>query len=307
MVEGPDAASPLADPAAGAPLPPPTSPGSTGELFGNKPATLLTLNDAFETGFRIVTKWSFIFPVMVVSVLVNAVVEAVAPRLLPSLANLQGLSPAEVERLITGGLALFGITLVGSFLASVYAWVWAVAATSGPLPTTEGVLRTAARRLPGILGTGAVVVLFSITILIPTAAAVAIGATVNAGLAILLGIAIGVIWVWLWGRISMAIWLAAEGHPVGASLRDSWRMTKGRLLLVLGWSFLYGIVAGLITGLLGAVLGLLPYTGGGVAQAISIGITTGAGVTLFRRVQAAAAASGEARPTASAPTGQVAG
>jgi hypothetical protein len=86
----------------------------------------------------------------------------------------------------------------------------------------------------------------------------------------------------------MALWLAAEGASIAGSIAGSWRITKGQLLRILGWSFLFGILAGLITSVLGAVLGILPYTGGGVAQGIGVAITTGAGVTLFRRVQASA-------------------
>ena len=104
---------------------------------------------------------------MVVSVLVNAAAEVAVAPLLPSILNFNRLSPAELERLIVGGLLVFGITVVGGFVGSVYAGVWAVVATAGPIPTTNDVLRLAARRLLAIVGTGIVVVLISLAVVLP--------------------------------------------------------------------------------------------------------------------------------------------
>jgi membrane-anchored glycerophosphoryl diester phosphodiesterase (GDPDase) len=107
-----------------------------------------------------------------------------------------------------------------------------------------------------------------------------------AGLAILLVIVALVVGVWLTARLTMAGWLAAEGRSIRESLRGSWRMSQGHVGRIVGWQIAFGLLFGLFAFVLGELLSVVPYVGSGVTEAISLALGYGAGVVLYRRVQA---------------------
>ena len=274
--------------------PPPASGPALGELFANRSAASLTLGDAFSTGFGLLGRVSFIVPVLILGVAVNAIAATLLQPFIDKVdlaATSPGsITPADISAVLSSILGAIALSIVGAILVNVYGQVWAVTASSGPVPTISTTIGLASRRWIGIVGVGLVVGVLTF--------ALSIGAFIVVGLAfalvgifgILAFLAALVLIVWVGSRLSMAGWLAAEGHSVSASINGSWAMTRGNLLRIIGWGLAYGIVFGLIGGVLGLLLGLVPYVGSGIAQSISLGLGYGAGITLYRRTQAAAAA-----------------
>jgi len=90
---------------------------------------------------------------------------------------------------------------------------------------------------------------------------------------------------WLGARLTFATWLAADGRAPIDAVRESWRMTHGQVLRVIGWRFAYGIVIALVSWALGLVLNQIAL-GAAINQAIALAIEFGATIALFRKVQA---------------------
>lgn len=279
----------------------PSAPGGghgggpgTGALFNNRPAASLTLGDAITTGFTIVSKPTFIVPMLVIGVVVHAVVSILFRPVLDSVApsstgDLTGLNTSALAGAVFGSLA---ISIIGGVLLNLYGQIWAVAASSGPLPTVNDVIGLMQARWLAIIATGVVVggislVMLIVLVIVVIAAFAAAGAL---GLLVLLAGIVGAAWVG--AKLSMAGWLAASGANVGDAINGSWRITQGNLLRIIGWGFAYGILFGIVAGILGAVLGLIPTIGPAIGQSIGSALGYGGGVTLFRRTQAAAAAMG---------------
>lgn len=278
-------------------LPPAVPPPVTGLFGGVQPANL-TLGNAIEAAFRALAKPAFIGPILVLSVVINAILEATVQ---PIIGQAMSVSPSgrptiEDMNAFLGALGVtFVVSLIGGIVVAVYGTVWAVTASVGSLPTIGQTVRLAGQRWPGVLGTGLVVGAM-------TLAAVAVGVVLLAVLsqvsaAVAFGVAIGlvVVFVYFVARLYMASWLAADGLGVGASIRTSWRITEGQVLRIVGWTFIYGLLFALIAGALGVVLGSVPYVGTGISQGITLALGYGAGVALYRRTQAGA------MPPAAAP------
>ena len=280
--------------------------GLTGELLGNKPAAALTLGDALSTGLSIVTKPTFIIPVLVIGIVVNAVVNvAFRPLLTSTVTTPNDLSGEQVAGLLSGVLASVLVGLIGGILLNLYGQIWAVEATSGPLPTTNRVIDLARARWIGVIGTGIVVAVISVVLVIGLFLVVGLVAAIAGPLAVLVGIAAFVLYAYVAARLSMAGWLAASGGDISESINSSWRITDRNVLRIVGWGLAYGIVFAVVSGVLGAVLSFVPILGPAVAQSIGAALGYGAGVTLFRRTQAAAmgASSATAAPPAPAVPG----
>ncbi|MBI3751699.1 MAG: hypothetical protein HY263_08625 [Chloroflexi bacterium] len=267
----------------------------TGALFNNRPAASLTLGDAITTGFTIVSKPTFIVPVLVIGLVVNAVVSLLFTPVLKAVtpastsADLTGFDVSAFAGAIIGSV-VFGI--VGGVLLNLYGQIWAVSASSGPLPATNDVVTLIQQRWIGIIATGLVVGAITVGLLL-VYVFVTILSFAAAGILGLLVMVAGLVGIaWVGAKLSMAGWLAAEGANVGDALNGSWRITQGNLLRIVGWGFAYGILFGIVSGVLGAVLGLIPILGPAIAQAIGSALGYGGGVTLYRRTQAAAAAMG---------------
>ncbi len=280
----PPVAEPLTGSASGAP---------TGALFGGRDRASLTLGDALSTGFSILAKPAFILPVLVVGVAVNAVLGALLRPFLstPTFTAGQAITAAEFQQFAGGILAAVVVGIIGGVLINLYGQVWAVAASSGPLPTIGETFALVGKRWVGVIGTGLTVAVIEIALLLLGLALVAvIGLAVSDRVGIVVALVLIVVYFWIALRLLMAGWLAADGNGVSASVNGSWRMTKGSLLRIAGWSIAFGLVFGIIGAILGVVLGLVPVIGTGIAQTIGVGLGYGAGVTLYRRTQAASTA-----------------
>jgi hypothetical protein len=282
--------------------------GVTGALFGNKPAALLTVGDALSTGLSIIQKPTFIVPVLVIGVVVHSVINLLLRPLMQSSVTVQNgdtLSGAQIGAIAGSLLVSVVVGIVGGVLLNLYAQIWAVEATAGPLPSTDSVVALARKRWLAIIGTGLVVAAISIALLVGLLIVVGVLAALLAVVGVLAFFVAIVVFAYVAARLSMAGWLAAAGGDVMESINGSWRITNHNLLRIIGWGLAYGIVFGIVGGVLGAVLGLVPIVGPAVATTIQAALGYGGGVTLFRRTQAAAmGGSGAAAPTAPpAPTG----
>ena len=279
---------------------PPPLGGGTGALFKNRAASSLTIGDAISTGFTVVAKPTFIIPVLILGVIVNVLVSLVFAPYLPAreAGQVPALSSQDAQRLIGALIGSVILSIVAGLIINIYGQVWAVAATSGPLPTIGDTFGLAGRRWISIIGAGLVVAVITIGLLVGLSILVGVVFAALGALGWLVLIAALVAYIWAAARLSMAGWLAAEGHPVMAAVNGSWAITRNNVLRIIGWSLAYGFVFGLIGVVLGIILGLVPYIGAGIAQSIGVALGYGGGVTLFRRTQAAAAAS--ATPSAMA-------
>jgi hypothetical protein len=261
-------------------------------LFGSVQPRDLTLGTAIEAAFRSLAKPAFIGPLLVISVLLNAILEL---TLTPLIARSISLSPdgrptiEDINAFVGGAALTFVVTIIGSTIAAVYGTVWAVAASIGPFPTIGETLRLAGRRWAGVLGASLLVGLIMIGVFAVGAVIVVLLAQTSAALAFGAGVALLIAFLWLAARLYMAPWLAADGVGAVASLRGSWRITEGVVLRVIGWTLAYGFLFALLAGALGLVLSRVPYVGNGVSQGLTLALGYAAGVTLYRRTQAGAA------------------
>jgi hypothetical protein len=282
--------------------PPPARPGEpVGELHGYRSPSSFTLGDAFSTGIGLIGKPTFIVPVLIIGVIVNAAIELAFGGLLRSGLNPSApLGGAQVGQLM-GSVAVslvFGV--LGGILINLYGQIWAVSATSGPMPQPGTVFGLAGRRWVGVIGVGIVVAVITILLTVGLVLITGILAAALGELAILVALAAIVVAIYVGSRLTMAGWLAADGLSISNSISGSWQITQGQVLRVIGWNLAYGIAFGILAGILGAILGIIPLIGAGIAQAIGTALGYGAGVTLYRRVQAAAS------PPAVAPAAPVA-
>src|SRR4051794_230758 len=270
------------------------APGpGTGELFNNRPAASLRLMDAITTGFTILGKPTFIGPVLVIGIIVNAIVRLVLAPVASTLAPAS--TTGDFSSFNSGAFAgtIFGsvtLAILGGVILNLYAQIWASAATSGPLPTFNQVIELLKTRWTAIIGTGLVVAAILIGLLIALVLVVTVGFVALGPLGLILMLAGLVGYAYVSARLSMAGWLAASGGGITESVNGSWRITERNLLRIIGWSLAYGFVFAIVTGILGAVLGLVPVVGPALTQTIGSALGYGAGVTLFRRTQAAAGA-----------------
>lgn len=286
--------------APGAP-PPPRTGEPVGALHNFRSPSTFTLGDAFSTGIGLVGKPTFIVPVLIIGVIINAAVELAFGNLLRG-----GLDPstaiggAQIQQLMTAVLVSIVFGIIGGILLNLYGQIWAVAATSGPLPQPGTVLGLAGQRWIGVIGVGIVVAVITVGLILGLVLVAGVVAVVLGDLAILVSLAGIVVAIYVGARLMMAGWLAAEGVSISNSISGSWQLTKGQILRIIGWNLAYGIAFGILAAILGAILGFVPLVGAGIAQAIGTALGYGAGVTLYRRVQAAAA------PPVEAPAAPVA-
>lgn len=275
----------------GAMPPPPEAPNPPDGLFGGVPPSKLTLGTAIEVAFRALGKPALVVPIMVIAVVVNAITELVLGPSMTQLQSLSNGSPPTVEELngLLGALAVgLLFSLIGGVIAAIYGTVWAVVASIGPLPTVSQTLALAARRWIGIVGASLLVGAITLGLLLLGAIIVAVLSQVSAAVGFGLGVALIIALIWFVARVYLTTWLAADGVAVMTSLRTSWRMTEGNVLRIVGWTFVYGLLFALVAAAAGVVLGRVPYVGQGVAQGLTLTLSYGAGVTLFRRTQASA-------------------
>jgi hypothetical protein len=292
------------------PSPEPQAPPQPGSgLFGTLRPDQLSLGTAIEAAFRSLAKPAYVLPILVITVVVNAVLEL---TLLPVLRDSLSVSPTgrptieDLDALLGAGSLSLAVSLIGSILAAVYGQVWAVAASVGPFPTLGETLALVRRRWLGVLGAGLLVGVMTLAVVLGGVVVLAVLSAVNRAIAF--GVAVGLVIVFIWfvARLYMAPWLAADGGSVMDSVRRSWRMTEGGVLRIVGWTFAYGLLFALLAAALGVVLGRVPYVGQGIGQGLSLALGYAAGVTLYRRTQASATPPAQASnvpPVTDAPMG----
>ena len=269
--------------------PPPREGEPIGALHNNRPPSTFTLGDAISTGFGLVAKPSFIVPVLAIGIVVNFVVElAFRPFVNSTINPSTGLGPQQISALMGPLLVSLLLGIVGGILVNLYGQIWAVEATSGPLPQPDRVLSLAGGRWVGVIGTGIAVAVIMIVLLFGMVILAGISAAALGNLSILVFLAIAVVAIWISARLSMAGWLAADGLSISNSINGSWRITQGNVLRIVGWGLAYGIVFAIVGMILTAILAFVPTIGPAIAQSLSIAFGYGAGVTLYRRTQAAA-------------------
>src|SRR4051812_23512009 len=278
------------------------APGpGTGALFNNRPAASLKLLDAITTGFTVLSKPSFIGPVLLLGLIVNVLVSLVftpVVRTVTPATSTTGVPAFDTGAAVGAAFGSITLAILGGVILNLYAQIWAAAASSGPLPTVGQVLELLKARWGGIIGTGLVVAGILIGLLIALVLVVGVSLAVLPPLGFLVLLAGVIGYAYVSSRLSMAGWLAASGGSVSESVNGSWRITEHNLLRIIGWSLAYGIVFAIVAGILGAILGLVPGVGPPVGQAIGWALGYGGGVTLFRRPRAAPAMAPAAPATA---------
>src|SRR3954451_4735965 len=146
------------------------APGpGTGELFNNRPAGSLKLMDAITTGFTMLTKPTFIGPVLLLGLIVNVLIGLVFTPVLGTLTP--AASASDLPSFDTGAAigAIFGsltLAILGGVVLNLYGQIWEAAASSGPLPTVNQVLDLLKARWISIIGTGLVVAAILIGLLV---------------------------------------------------------------------------------------------------------------------------------------------
>ena len=297
FAEGPDQGAapglpPHGDAAPGLP-PEPGAPASStphSALFGSVKPANLTLSNAIEAAFKALGKVSFIGPILVISVVINAIIELAIGDTLRSMTLTPGTRPtmADLNRILQAAGVSFIVTFLGGVLVSIYGQVWAVAASVGPFPTVGETFALAGRRWISILG--AVLLVSVVSFGLVALAVLLLVVIAGFSQAIAFGASVGLIIVFIYvaARFGMAAWLAADGQSAIASVQTSWRMTENQVLRIVGWSLAYGLLIALLAGALGALLRPLPLIGTGIAQGITLALGYAAAVTLYRRTQAGA-------------------
>lgn len=255
------------------PKPSKAPPDAATDFFRGVAPEDLGIGDAIAAGFRVLLKPIFLVPVLVLSVLITLTVAiALGPLLVPG----RPIGTADIEGRLSVIVSSTIVAVIGGLLATVYGQVWLVAATSGPEPSFGQALDVSVRRWLAILGSGLLTGALLVLAVVPAAA--------FGVLALLLSLPV---FVWLFCRLAMATWLAADGRGPVESVSGSWRMTEGQVMRVFGWRFAYGIVFGIVTYVLGIVFEAF-VLGVAVVQGIGLAMEFGAGVALYRKVAAAA-------------------
>jgi hypothetical protein len=280
---GPEPPAMAPEPAATPASAPPSS-----ALFGSVAPADLTLGTAIEVAFKALGKVAFLGPILVISIVINAILELALGDSLRSMGLTPGTRPTieDVNRILGAAGLSFVVSFFGGIIVAIYGQVWAIAASVGPFPTIGETLRLAGRRWLSILGASLLVGVINVGLVL--LAAVVVGLLAGFSAAIAFGVAVGLViaFIWFIARLSMAPWLAADGTAAVASVQGSWRITENQVLRIVGWSFAYGMLIVLLAGALGLALGRVPLIGAGIAQGLSLALGYAAGVTLFRRTQA---------------------
>ena len=262
---------------------PPPEPGDANDparrFFNGVAVQDLGLGDAISTGFRVLSKWNFLVPVLVVSVIVTFTL-------------ITALGPIIRDQLVRGSAALDGrmsivissaiVAIIGSLFAATYGQVWLIAATSGPEPSIGEALRRSLDRWLAVLGSGFLSGLILVFASLPLAFLLGRGGSTMDVVLVLVFVPP---LLWLGARLTFATWLAADGRGPIESVRQSWQMTRGLVLRVIGWRLAYGLLIAAVGLALGLVLDRFAL-GTAINQGIALAIEFGATIALYRKVEA---------------------
>ena len=262
----------------------------TSALFGSIEPRNLGLGTAIEVAFKALAKPAFVGPLLVISVMINAVLEVAFAPLMRSLTTTPGAQPTieDLNAILGAAGVAFVVSIIGSTIAAIYGTVWAAAASVGPFPTIGEALSLVRRRSAGVLGAAILVSLIQLGLIALGAVVLIVLGQINRAITFGVGVGLVIVFVWLAVRLYMTPWLAADGAGVTASVRGSWRMTEGGALRILGWTIAFSLLFGLLAAAIWLVLGRVPFIGSGIGQGLTLALTYGAGVTLYRRTQASA-------------------
>jgi hypothetical protein len=177
--------------------------------------------------------------------------------------------------------ALPWVALLGVFFVLVSAWsvALAVRAVSGrvavsgtgasgtgelPVEPLGSLMSAAGRRVPAVLASGVVVFLVFLGVWVVAALPVVLAAALDAGGATIVLTSVfvvllaGVVAMWLWVKLSLAVVLAAVGgHGIG--VRRSWDLTSGQFWYAAGRLVITGLVAGALSGAVNSVSGFAQF------------------------------------------------
>ncbi|MEO8468404.1 MAG: hypothetical protein ABI573_01915 [Chloroflexota bacterium] len=252
-------------------------------LFGGKSPSQLTLSDALMIGFRTVLQPNFIIPILVIGAVVNIIVIAAIVPIVTSLV----LGKATGDSAVIGGAIAASIlgaviaTIVGGLILNLYGQVWTTMASVGEAPTVNATFERVKLRWVGMLGAGLITGAITLGIMIVGG----ILAAILGPLGIVVFLVAVVAAIYIGARLSMSGWLAADGAAAMDAVKASWALTQGKLLLIVGWGFVFAVVFGIIGSILGAILGIVPVIGLALAQAIVSAFGFGSGVSLYRKVK----------------------
>ena len=229
--------------------------------FG-RPAAWVTIGEALGLAWRY---WTATWDRWVLAVVAVALADGLATALLgETIVDQQVMrdmlaggtvDPSIVPRLMAGPLALAVVSIVADW----FLYANAVAGLRGREVTLGWVLRSGLRVLVALL-------LVSLIVTLLASALVLLGAV---GLLVLLLLVVPAAYV----AIRCQFWVAGifDGHTISGALFQSWDLTRGAVLRVLGWgaamfglSMIVGIAVGIVTG----VLAVMPGPMAGIAAAI---------------------------------------
>jgi hypothetical protein len=132
--------------------------------------------------------------------------------------------------------------------------------------TLGGLMAAAARRVPAVVGSGAVVFLVLTGVWIVASLPVVLAAVLDAGGAAIVLTSVFVVLLavvvtsWLWVRLSLSMVLAATGaHGIG--VRRSWDLTGGRFWYAAGRLIITGLIAGAASGVVNSIAGFGQFLG----------------------------------------------
>ena len=252
-------------------------------LFGGKSSSQLTLSDALMVGFRTVMQPNFIIPIIVIGAIVNVIVIAAIVPIVTSLVlgGATGDTPGIGGAIVASILGAVIATIVGGLILNLYGQVWATMASVGDAPTVKDAFERVKVRWVGMLGAGIITGAITLGIMIVGGILAAILGALGALVLIVAVVAA----VYIGARLSMSGWLAADGAAAMDAIKASWALTQGKLLLVVGWGFVFAVVFGIIGAIISTVLGIVPVVGPALSQAIVSAFGFGAGVSLYRKVK----------------------
>lgn len=244
-------------------------------FFNGTPIADLGLGDSIRTGFRVLTKLSFFLPVLIMTAVITLTLGiAIEPLVRDRFTLTPDDLASRVPLLVSSGIA----AIIGSLLTSTYGQVWLALASSTGEPTFSVAIRATMERWLAVIGAGLLTFALYVVVALPLF-------LINnpAVLLVLLPV-----FIYLGCRLAFATWLAADGRGPIEAIRASWSMSRGQLLRIVGWNVALGIVLAIVGLVLELVLGGSAI-GAATARGVTLAIQFGAGVALFRKVQADAA------------------
>ena len=264
-------------PEPGAGPPPEAAPGQRDPartFFHGVAPDDLGLGDAISSGFRVLVRPGFVLVVLVLTMIITLTVEAaigsiIRDRLRVTTEALEARAPVLISSAI--------VAFIGNLVVSTYGQVWLVLASSIGEPSFRTAIERTLDRMLAVLAAGLLTAILFVAIALPflvlgfpVAALILVPVTIYGG-----------------SRLSFSTWLAADGRGPIAAIKESWAISRGHVLQIVGWNLAIGIVILLVSAAISIALGAAGF-GGAIAQGITVAIDFGASIALLRSVQSKA-------------------